>query len=135
MNHIIFFAASLSLGISLTANAGVLNNGGWSPSGCGTRPEAPVIDSTSADAFNRSINLINPWQKQIQAYHDCMIKEANADASAINQAATAEQARINEASEKLNADANLARSKLDSSPGRGPASGQPIGSGMERQGY
>jgi hypothetical protein len=135
MNHIIFLAASISFGISFTANAGVLSNGSWSPSGCGALPEAPVIDSANADAFNRSISLINTWQKQIQAYHDCMVREANADASAINKAAAAEQAKINEASEKLNADANLARNKLESSPARGSASTPPLGSGMERQGY
>lgn len=135
MNHIIFFAAAISLGISSGANAGTLNNGSWSPSGCGTRPEAPVIDSTDAEAFNRSINLINAWQKQIQTYHDCMIREANADAAAINQAAASEQAKINAASEKLNADANLARNKLESSPARGSVNTPPIGSGMGQQGY
>jgi hypothetical protein len=135
MNHIIFFAVSISLGISFGANAGALNNGSWSPSGCGARPEAPVIDSTDADAFNRSIKLINTWQKQVQAYHDCMVREANADASAINQAASAEQAKINSASEKLNADANLARNKLESSPARGSISAPPMGSGMGQQGY
>lgn len=135
MNHIIFFTAAISLSISFGANAGTLNNGSWSPSGCGTRPEAPVIDSTNAEAFNRSINLINTWQKQTQTYHDCMVREANADASAINQAASAEQAKINEASEKLNADANLARNKLESSPGRGSVIAPPIGSGMGQQGY
>ena len=135
MNHITFFAASILLGISFAANAGTLNNGSWSPSGCGTRPEAPVIDSADAEAFNRSIKLINTWQKQIQAYHDCMVREANADASAINQAASGEQAKINAASEKLNADANLARNKLESSPVRGPASAPLTGSGMGQQGY
>jgi hypothetical protein len=135
MNHIIFSAAAISLGISFGANAGTLNNGSWSPSGCGTRPEAPVIDSTNVEAFNRSINLINAWQKQIQTYHDCMVREANADATAINQAAAGEQAKINEASEKLNADANLARNKLESSPARGSVGAPPIGSGVGQQGY
>jgi hypothetical protein len=59
---------------------------------------------------------VNAWQKQLQAYNDCMIREANADATAINQAANAEQTRINEALQKANADATTARSKLDSSP-------------------
>ncbi|SEK65002.1 hypothetical protein [Nitrosovibrio tenuis] len=131
----ISFAAILGAFAAFTANAGILNNGNWSPSGCGARPEAPVIDSTSVDAFNRSINMINTWQKQIQTYHDCMVREANADAAAINQAAAAEQAKINAASEKLNSDANIARNKLDSSPARGPVNGPPLGSGMERQGY
>ncbi len=126
----ISFVVTLAAFATFAADAGVLSNGDWSPSGCGGRPEAPVIDSTSADAFNRSIKMINTWQKQIQTYHDCMVREANADAATINRAATTEQAKINEASEKLNADANAARNKLDSSSTRRPVSGPPMGPGM-----
>ena len=100
---------------AFAAQAGVLENGNWTPSGCGTRPEAPLIDSASPEAYNRSIGLVNTWQKELQAYHDCMIREANADAAAINRAATVEQARINEASQKVNADATAARSTVDTS--------------------
>jgi hypothetical protein len=109
--------------ISMAAHAGVLENGSWAPGGCGARPEAPIIESNSPEAYNRSIGLVNAWRKQMQAYNDCVIKEANADAAAINQGANAEQTRINEVLQKANADANAARSKLDSSPSA-PASPQ-----------
>jgi hypothetical protein len=115
-NRLVSASTGLVAVISLAAHAGVLENGGWASSGCGARPEAPAIESASADAYNRSIGLVNSWQKQMQAYNDCIIKEANADAAAINQGANAEQTRINEALQKANADATAARSKLDSSP-------------------
>lgn len=109
-------SAALAACISLAAHAGVLENGGWAPSACGARPEAPAVESASPEAYNRSIGLVNAWQKQMQVYNDCIIKEANADAAAINGAANAEQTKINEALQKANADATAARSKLDSSP-------------------
>jgi hypothetical protein len=116
--NILLASASTGLAacISLAAHAGALENGGWAPGACGARPEAPAIESASPEAYNRSIGLVNAWQKQMQAYNDCVIKEANADAAAINQGANAEQTRINEALQKANADATAARSKLDSSP-------------------
>lgn len=121
MNQIILFTASFALATALTANAGVLENGGWSPSGCGAMPETPVIDSSSVDAFNKSIGAINAWQEQIQVYHDCMVKEANADSAAINQGATAEQARINEAVEKVNSEAAAGRQKAEQSTPSAPS--------------
>lgn len=67
MNNFRFFAASFALAGAFTANAGVLENGSWSASGCGAMPETPVIDSSSADAFNRSIGAINAWQKKCRS--------------------------------------------------------------------
>jgi len=128
MKRIGFLVVAI-FGIISVANAGGLTNGNWSPAGCGARPEPPVIDSTSVGAYNRSIAQVNDWQKQMQIYHDCVIKEANSDIAAINQAATAEQARINQASGNLNADLNRGRDKLNSSPL--PASGLPVGPGMQ----
>ncbi|BCT67731.1 hypothetical protein [Nitrosospira sp. NRS527] len=93
MNQTILFAAFFALTTAFTANAGVLENGSWSASGCGAMPETPVIDSSSVAAFNRSVGAINAWQKQMQVYHDCMIKEANADSVTINQSARAGQGR------------------------------------------
>jgi hypothetical protein len=109
-----------------------LSNGTWSPSGCGARPEPPVVDSTSVSTYNQSIARIKDWQKHIQIYHECVIKEANSDIAAINQSATAEQTKINQASGSLNQDLNRGREKLDSSSA--PASGMPsMPQGM--QGY
>src|SRR5215216_2053058 len=101
MRSLIVVVTSLAFTTAFTAHAGVIGPEGWSPAGCGTMPQAPIIDSSSADAFNKSIGTINEWQKQLQTYHDCMVKEANADNAAINKAATAGQARINEAIEKV----------------------------------
>ena len=127
MKRVILLAASAALATTFTANAGVLKDGGWSASGCGTMPEAPVIDSSSADAFNQSVRKLNDWQKQIQTYHDCMVKEANADSSAINQTATQEQARINEAVEKMNEEVTAAKKKVEQSPSSSPSMAPPIG--------
>ncbi len=143
MNQTIFFPSSIALTTVLvttvlTANAGTLENGTWSASGCGAMPQTPVIDSSSVDAFNKSIGKINDWQKQIQTYHDCMIKEANADSAAINKAATAEQTRINEAVEKVNKEAAAGKQKVEqSSSSSSPSfpSLAPPGSGAGGQGY
>lgn len=128
MKGIILLAAYTALAaITLPANAGVLKDGSWSASGCGTMPEAPVIDSSSADAFNQSIGKLNDWQKQIQIYHDCTVKEANADSSAINQAATQEQARINEAVEKMNKEVTAAKKNVEQRSPSSPSMAPPIG--------
>ncbi len=126
------FSTIAMLCAAFAANAGGLSNGTWSPSGCGARPEPPVIDSTSVSAYNQSVAQINDWQKHIQIYHECVIKEANSDIAAINQVATAEQTKINQASGSLNQDLNRGREKLDSSSA--PVPGVPTG-GSGMQGY
>lgn len=115
MYRSIFFSASIALATIFTASAGTLENGKWSASGCGAMPGAPVVESSSIDAFNKSIGKINDWQKQIQTYHDCMVKEANADSAAINKAATSEQTRINESVEKMNKEAAAGKEKVEAS--------------------
>ena len=135
MKGIILLAASAALATTFTASAGILKDGSWSPSGCGTMPEAPVIDSSSAEAFNQSIGKLNDWQKQIQTYHDCMVKEANADSSAINQAATQEQARINEAVEKMNKEVTAAKKKVEQTPASSPSMAPPLGTMPGGAGY
>ncbi|HEV7930141.1 MAG TPA: hypothetical protein VGP12_08435 [Nitrosospira sp.] len=140
MRPIIFVAASFAALFgyagAFTAQAGVIGPDGWAPAGCGAVPQTPVIDSSSAEAYNTSIGTINEWQKQLQAYHDCMVKEANADATAINKAATAEQARINQAIEKVNQDATAGRQKVErSSSSPSPALVPPAGTVPGSQGY
>ena len=127
MNQTILFAAFFALTTAFTANAGVLENGSWSASGCGAIPETPVIDSNSVAAFNRSVGAINAWQKQMQVYHDCMIKEANADSVTINQSATAGQGRINGIVEKLNAEVAAGKQKVEQSQSASPPLSSPPG--------
>ncbi|MBA4141917.1 MAG: hypothetical protein H0X43_02700 [Nitrosospira sp.] len=136
MKFVRFFVISILWAAAFTASAGTLENDVWSPAGCGAMPEAPVIQSGSVEAFNKSIATINAWQEQLQAYHDCMVKEANADSATINRSATAEQTRIEEAIEKLNAETAKARQEAErkaSSPS--PSLAPPAGSAPGTQGY
>ena len=136
MRSLIFVVASFAFTTAFTAHAGVIGPEGWSPAGCGAMPQTPSIDSSSADAFNKSIGTINEWQKQLQTYHDCMVKEANADNAAISQAATTEQKRINEAIEKVNQDATAGRQKVErTSSSPSPALAPPAGTMPGNPGY
>lgn len=142
MKRIVLLASPAMFAVAFAANAGTLDNGNWSPSGCGTLSEAPGVDSSSIDAINQSIAAVNEWQKQVQSYDECMIKEANADTSAIANSANAKQTQYREASKKINADAAAGREKFgrqSSSPGTNPGMSNPgmnnPGSGMGGQGY
>ncbi|ARO88379.1 hypothetical protein EBAPG3_011680 [Nitrosospira lacus] len=143
MKRIVLLTSPALIAVALGANAGTLNNGSWSPGGCGTLSEAPAVDSSSVDTINRSIAAVNEWQKQVQSYDECMIKEANADTSTIANSANAQQARYREASQKINAEAAAGREKFSSqssSPGiSNPGMGNPgmnnPGSGVSGQGY
>jgi hypothetical protein len=123
MKPIVLLAVPITLAVMFAANAGTLNNGSWSPSGCGAMPAAPNVNSSNIDSLNRSITAVNDWQKQLQIYDQCMIREANADTAAISNAANAEQVRYREASARINAELASGRDKLgsDASPaGIGP---------------
>jgi hypothetical protein len=139
MSRIICISVSVVLATALTASAGTFESGVWSASGCGAMPETPVVDSSNVDAFNRSVGKINEWQKRIQTYHDCMIKEANADNAAINKSATSEQSRINEALEKVNKAAAAGKQKVEetssSSSSSSPSLAPPQGSVPDSQMY
>ncbi|SFH54262.1 hypothetical protein SAMN05216299_12041 [Nitrosospira sp. Nsp14] len=136
MRSLILVVASFAFTTAFTAHAGVIGPEGWSPAGCGARPQTPSIDSSSADAFNKSVGAINEWQKQLLAYHDCMVKEANADSAAINHAATGEQKRINDAIEKVNQDATAGRQKVErSSSSPSPTLAPPAGTMPGNPGY
>lgn len=144
MKRIFRLAVLIAFAVTFTANAGTLNDGSWSPSGCGVMPDVPIVNSSSADTINKSIAAVSDWQKQLQTYDECMIREANADTTAIAKSAKAQQTRYHEASEKINAELVAGREKFSreaSSTGTGtgnqgfgnPGLGNPGGSGG--QGY
>ena len=136
MRPVIFVAALFGYAAAFTAQAGVLGPEGWGPAGCGEFPQTPIVDSSSAEAFNKSIGAINEWQKQLQAYNDCMVKEANADSTAINKGANAAQTRINTELEKVNQDATTGRQKVErSSSSPSPVLVPPAGTMPGGQGY
>ena len=144
MKRIFLLAVPIAFAVTFAANAGTLNDGSWSPSGCDVMPDVPTVNSNSADTINKSIAAVNDWQKQLQTYDECMIREANADTTAIAKSAKAQQTRYREASEKINAELVAGREKFSreaSSTGTGtgnqgfgnPGLGNPGGSGG--QGY
>ncbi|MDD1620495.1 MAG: hypothetical protein LUQ11_03355 [Methylococcaceae bacterium] len=106
--------AVLMVYVSNPVSAGTLVNGNWAPAGCGVKPEAPVIDDKDVDAYNKSVAAINDWQQKARTYYECLIKEANADNSAIADTANREQAGYRESVEKVGAAVDAAKKKLDS---------------------
>jgi hypothetical protein len=138
MKRITLLVVPIMLAVTFAANAGTLNDGSWSPSGCGTMPEAPAVNSGSADTVNKSIAAVNNWQKQLQTYDECMIREANADAATIANSAKAQQKRYHETSEKIAAEVTAVREKFDresSSTGAGTGTQGYGNPGSGGQGY
>ena len=128
MKRIVLFAASVMLAVTFAANAGTLNNESWSPNGCGAMPEAPAVNSNSVDTINQSIAAVNDWQKLLQAYDECMIREANADTAVIANSAKAQQTQYRGASEKITAEVAAGREKFSHESSS-------TGAGASNQGY
>ncbi|MEQ1635533.1 MAG: hypothetical protein ABL903_02505 [Methylococcales bacterium] len=112
MQRLFFMLAILVSPFSL-GNAGILASDIWTPSNCGERPTVPVIADKNADAFNQSVKVINEWQKKVNDYNACVVKEANLDNDRIAKAANAEQAKFNQEIEKMKNDIAAAKNKLD----------------------
>ena len=108
-----FFSVVMLLASVSIAVAGTINKGVWSPAGCKAEPAAPVIDGTNEDAFNKSVQAFNAWQKEVGAYNTCVVKEANDDNAAIATSANALQKKLQDSVEKLHKDAEAAKAKLE----------------------
>lgn len=111
------FFASLMLGAwmlaSVTAQAGQFDGGGaWAPSACGVKPDAPGLNLKDPDAFNRSVEAANAYNKLANAYLDCLVKEANADIQGITKQANAARQGVKEVNERLQAEAKAAAEKF-----------------------
>lgn len=94
-------------------NAGGVVNGVWSPSHCGVKQSAPVIDQSSIDAYNNSIKTADEWQHGTNDYMTCLINEANADNALIAKIANDEQAKFRAEVEKIKLETAAAKQKLD----------------------
>ncbi|NOT13834.1 MAG: hypothetical protein HOP23_18765 [Methylococcaceae bacterium] len=110
----IFFTAVIMVATVSVGTAGIITNGTWSPSGCGTEPVVPVIEQSSVDAYNQSVKAINEWQQKANTYNTCLINEANADNALIAKMANEEQSRLRTAIEKIKTETMAAKAKLDS---------------------
>ncbi len=95
------------------AYAGSLANGEWTPSKCGDKPVAPVVDDQSVDSFNKSVKAINDWQQQAKIYYGCLVSEANADNALIAEKANREQAGYKQDFTVISTAMDAARKKLE----------------------
>ena len=98
--------------LATAAQAGTVTNGQWTPSGCGPAPQAPQLDLSTADTFNRGVETVNAYRQAIGPYLDCIIKEANSDIQVIGQSATATQQAAKAANDKIQADVKTAQEKF-----------------------
>ncbi len=87
-----------------SAFAGTTTNGVWTPSGCGTEPTPPTIDTTSEAGFNKSLDADEQFRNKSKEYNDCLFKEATTDSTAVSAAAQGEKDRRAAALAKLDAD-------------------------------
>ena len=102
----------LSLAAVSNANAGSISNGFWTPSACGTAPVAPKVESSSLDAYNRSVDAVNHYRKNIRVFQDCLIQEANGDIKIITKSANDAQLATKIADDKILAEIKDADKKL-----------------------
>lgn len=103
----------LLLVVHAPSHAGSLVNDAWSPSGCGEKPEAPIVDSTSAEQYNRSVDAINDWQDRAVKYLSCLVNEANADSKLITDTANDIQAKFQEEIDRVITEADNAKTGLE----------------------
>ncbi|RZL10940.1 MAG: hypothetical protein EOP40_04550 [Rubrivivax sp.] len=105
-------AAACTLLLATAAHAGTVTDGQWTPSGCGAAPQAPQLDLSNADRYNRGVEAVNTYRQAIRPYLDCVVKEANGDIQVIGQSATAAQQAAKVANEKIQADVKTAQEKF-----------------------
>lgn len=114
MKSILSATTLIALLAPLSAAAGTLTGSNWAPSeACGVRPEVPVVDDGSIEAYNKSVGAINAWQKKANSYFACLVKEANADNAIIADSANREQEAYRQAVETIGARVDAAKKKLD----------------------
>ncbi len=110
--HASLMVGALTLA-GFSAQAGQFDGSGtWAPSACGARPDAPTLNLKDPDAFNRSVEAANAYNKLANAYLDCLVKEANADIQGITKQANAARQGVKEVNERLQAEAKAAAEKF-----------------------
>lgn len=105
----VFFAVLLAQ----PATAGTLADNAWRSARCGPRPLAVGVDLRDPEAYNRSLDKVNAYQRETNAYLDCLVAEGNLDIQLISKAITIEQLAARSAREKLQADVDLADRKFN----------------------
>jgi hypothetical protein len=99
------------------AQAGVLSNGIWEPTKCGSRPVAPSVNSSSPEATAQSMKFAQLFADKIKEYERCFIAELNADMAALKSAGDSENARTQSEFDTLNAAGKAANARQRKEPG------------------
>jgi hypothetical protein len=111
-------AAGAFVALTATAQAGTLQNGTWTATGCGTDPgAAPTMDGKNQKTYNASAKDFTAWQDKAKAYIQCATAEAQADSNVIVGTANKMVTGINDASKQFVSDANAAMEILKKKAG------------------
>jgi hypothetical protein len=108
-----FFTVIILSTMASVCSAGTINKGVWSPSTCGAEPMPPKLNQATVDAYNKSIAIINDWQKKVSDYNTCVVKEANEDNGVIAKSANERQQRLQALTDKVHTETEAAKAKLD----------------------
>ncbi|MDT8364485.1 MAG: hypothetical protein RQ714_07540 [Nitrosomonas sp.] len=100
--NIQFFLPVFAIFVTANIHAGHLDNGSWSPAGCGAKPPVPTVESSNVNEYNRSIKALNEWQVLAQKYYSCLVEEANADNALIANTANEAQSEFRAVVERIN---------------------------------
>jgi len=107
------FAVIILSAMTFVCSAGTIAKGVWTPSSCGAEPNAPKVNQTTVDNYNKSVKTINEWQEKVGTYNACVVKEANDDNASIAKSANERQEKLKTLSEKIQADTAAAKTLLD----------------------
>jgi len=110
--HTFLSLFSLIVVTAFSAEAGVLANNGWTPSGCGPAPAVSQLDLSSLDAYNKSVEAVNTYRKNSHAYVNCLIQDGNNDIQIISKSAKAAQQAAHDADDKILGDEKAADKKF-----------------------
>ena len=113
MIKVIVIATLMTLNAVSVATAGTITKGTWSPSACGSNPSSPPIDTSTVEAYNKSVMAINEWQKKANDYNSCLINEANTDNALIAKTANDAQNQLRAVMDKIKTETDVAKAKLD----------------------
>ena len=70
----------------------------WLPASCGTEPAAPVVDVSSVEKYNASVDKVSAYEKAARTYNACVSKTAVKEETAISNEAREKIAYIHEGS-------------------------------------
>ena len=96
--------------------AGTVTDGVWSPSTCGAKPIIPVIKQATVEDYNKSITVINEWQRKANNFTNCLINEANADNALIAKTANEQQKKFKLTVDNIKSHADVAKANLSGEP-------------------